>query len=60
MNRWLDPPESRCHCGHVYDDHDEDDKCLVDGCECQQFEEWTAEDERAEQGDQLCDERRGT
>jgi len=59
MNRWLDPPESRCHCGHVYDDHG-DDGCVVGGCDCRKFREWTAEDERNEQGDQKSDEGRGT
>lgn len=57
--RVIDPPsgaEAMCHCGHCFDDHNEDGTCSA--CECAEFEEYTEEDAEMEYGDLMCDERR--
>lgn len=53
--RQLDPPDPRCTCGHVYDDHDLDGKCVIGGCDCERFHEWTEQDDAEEYGDYLSD-----
>lgn len=30
--------EENCACGHVYDEHDEDAICRIEGCDCFYFE----------------------
>jgi len=46
---WVEPWEcdDKCVCGHRCSDHDrwsQDHDCDVDGCDCEQFEDETADE----------------